>query len=68
MIFRCMGNRVGGNTEDPIKESDQGMPSYICHSGKSQSKNSGWRSERFGPFSVDGQQTVGDFYKKKKKL
>lgn len=62
MVFNCMGNRVGSNTEDPIKESDPGMFSDICHSGKSQSENSRWRSEGLGPLSVDGQQRVGSFY------
>lgn len=64
MVFNCMGNRAGSNTDDPIKERDPGMPSDVCHSGKPQSRDSGWRSDRIGPLSVDGQQTVGDFYKK----
>lgn len=64
MVFNCMGKRVGSNTEDPIKESDPGMPSDICHSAKSQRKKSGWRSKRLCPLSVNGQQIVGDFYKR----
>lgn len=55
MVFNCMGKRVGSNTEDTVKESDPGMPSDICHSAKSQSKNSGWRSKRLCPLSVNGQ-------------
>lgn len=61
MVFSCMGSRVGSNTEDAIKESDPGVPSDICHSGKFQSKNSGWRSERLGHLVWMGNRQWGTF-------